>query len=43
METGQKLDGIGITIGSIIGYIAILIGIIMTFLILETIFSGEII
>jgi hypothetical protein len=43
METGQKLDGIGITIGSIIGYIAILTGIIMTILILETIFSGEII
>jgi hypothetical protein len=41
METGQKLDGIGLTIGSIIGYIAILAGIIMTILLLETILLAK--
>jgi len=38
METGQNLNGIGLTIGSILGYIAILAGIIMTILLLETVF-----
>jgi len=37
METGQKLNGIGLTIGSIIGYIAIFAGIIMTILLIQTI------
>jgi len=41
METGQKLDGIGLAIGSIIGYIAILAGIIMTILLLETILFAK--
>jgi hypothetical protein len=43
METGQKQNeiGIGITIGSILGYIAILAGIIMTILLLETIFMAK--
>jgi len=41
METGQNLDGIGLTIGSIIGYIAILAGIIMTILLLETIILAK--
>lgn len=41
METGQNLNGISITIGSIIGYCAILAGIIMTILLLETIVLGK--
>jgi len=41
METGQNINGIGITIGSILGYIAILTGIIITILLLETIFMGK--
>jgi hypothetical protein len=38
MESNQKLNGIGLTIGSIFGYIAILAGIIMTTLLLEAVF-----
>ena len=41
METGQNLNGIGLTIGSILGYIAILSGVIMTILLLETLFMGK--
>jgi hypothetical protein len=41
METGQNLKGIGITIGSILGYIAIFAGIILTILLLETIFMAK--
>jgi len=40
METIQKLNGIGLTLGSVLGYIAILAGIIMTYFLLETIFQG---
>jgi hypothetical protein len=43
METGQDLNGIGVTIGSILGYIAILAGIIMTILLLQTVLGVEII
>jgi len=38
MELVQKLNGIGLTLGSIFGYIAILAGIIMTILLLEAVF-----
>jgi len=41
METGQNLNGIGLTIGSILGYVAILAGIIMTILLLETVFLAK--
>jgi len=37
----EKLKSFGVIIGSILGYIAILAGIAMTILILQTIFSGE--
>ncbi len=37
----KKLRDIGIAISSIIGYISILAGVIMTILLLQTIFSGE--
>jgi hypothetical protein len=40
MESVQKLNGIGLTLGSILGYIAILSGIIMTVLLLEAVFIG---
>jgi hypothetical protein len=40
MESVQKLNGIGLTLGSILGYIAILAGIIMTILLLEAVFQG---
>ncbi|CAG0978658.1 MAG: hypothetical protein OIN86_04950 [Candidatus Methanoperedens sp.] len=43
METGQDLNGIGVTIGSILGYIAILAGIIMTILLLQTVLGIELI
>jgi hypothetical protein len=43
METGQDLNGIGVTIGSILGYIAILAGIIMTILLLQTVLGVDII
>jgi hypothetical protein len=39
----QDINGIGVTIGSILGYIAILAGIIMTILLLQTVLGGEII
>jgi hypothetical protein len=41
METGQNLNYIGTTIGSILGYIAIIAGIIMTILLLETVLMGK--
>jgi len=41
METGQNINGIGLTIGSILGYIAILVGIILTILLLETILMAK--
>jgi len=41
METGQNQNGIRIIIGSILGYITILAGIMMTFLILEAIFTAK--
>jgi hypothetical protein len=41
MESVQKLNGIGLKIGSILGYIAILAGIIMTIFILETVLLGK--
>ncbi|MDO9098785.1 MAG: hypothetical protein Q7U60_11785 [Candidatus Methanoperedens sp.] len=34
-----KLKGLGLTAGIILGYVAILAGIVMTILLLETIFS----
>lgn len=37
MESVQKLNRIGLTFGSIFGYIAILAGIIMTVLLLESV------
>jgi hypothetical protein len=37
MEIGQNINEIGLTIGSILGYIAIFAGIILTFLLLEAI------
>ncbi|MCZ7356889.1 MAG: hypothetical protein O8C66_14415 [Candidatus Methanoperedens sp.] len=41
MEINQeKLKSFGIIIGSVLGYIAILTGIIMTILLLRTIFFG---
>ncbi|VVB85577.1 Uncharacterised protein [uncultured archaeon] len=39
----EKLKSIGVGIGSILGYIIILAGIVMTILILLTIFPGEVI
>lgn len=41
METGKNSDGIGLTIGRILGYITIFIGLIMTFLLLEKIILGR--
>ncbi len=41
METKEKSDGIGLTIGSVLGYITILIGLAMTFLLLEIIIIGK--
>ncbi len=41
MEINQKLKETGLTVGIILGYITILTGIVMTILLLETIFSGE--
>ncbi len=41
MEINQKLKDMGLTVGIILGYITILIGIAMTVLLLEIIFSGE--
>lgn len=41
MEINQKLKDVGLTVGIILGYITILIGIVMTILLLEIIFSGE--
>jgi len=40
MELVQKLNGIGLSLGGILGYIAILAGIIMTILLLEAVFQG---
>jgi hypothetical protein len=40
MKLKMNFKSIGTTIGSIIGYIAIITGIVMTVLLLETIFSG---
>lgn len=40
MKLKVNFKNIGITIGSIIGYIAIIAGIVMTVLLLETIYSG---
>jgi hypothetical protein len=37
----KKLIDIGVATGSIIGYITILAGVIMTILLLQTIFTGE--
>ncbi|MCX9084548.1 MAG: hypothetical protein OIN87_07125 [Candidatus Methanoperedens sp.] len=41
METNQEMNRIGLTIGSILGYITILAGIIMTVFLLETVFLGK--
>ncbi|MCX9081450.1 MAG: hypothetical protein OIN83_04570 [Candidatus Methanoperedens sp.] len=41
MEIGQDINGIGLTIGSILGYIAIFTGIILTILLLETILFAK--
>jgi hypothetical protein len=40
MESVQKLNEIGLTLVNILGYIAILSGIIMTILLLEAVFLG---
>jgi hypothetical protein len=41
MESVQKLNEIGLTFGSILGYISILAGIIMTILLLESVLFGK--
>lgn len=41
MKNNNKLEKIGIAIGSIFGYIVILAGIILTILLLQTVFYGE--
>lgn len=38
METVEKINGIGLAIGTILGYLAIISGVIVTILILDTIF-----
>lgn len=43
MKLDKKIIDIGVAIGSIIGYIIILSGVIMTILLLQTIITGEII
>ena len=35
----EKLKGLGLTAGVVLGYIAILAGIVMTILLLQTVFS----
>jgi hypothetical protein len=39
MEINQQLKDTGLTVGIILGYITILVGIVMTILLLETILS----
>ncbi len=39
----SKLTDFGLLVGRILGYITIAVGIIMTFLLLRTIFSGEVV
>jgi len=41
MESVKKFNEIGITLVSILGYIAILAGIIMTIFLLETVLLGK--
>jgi len=41
MNLDKKIIDVGVAIGSIIGYIIILFGVIMTILLLGTIFTGE--
>jgi hypothetical protein len=41
MEINQQLKDMGLATGSILGYIIILTGIVMTILLLGTILSGE--
>lgn len=43
MNLEKKITDIGVAIGSLIGYATILAGVIMTILLLQTIFTGEII
>jgi hypothetical protein len=43
MNLDKKLIDFGVAIGSLLGYAAILAGVIMTILLLQTIFTGEII
>ena len=43
MNLDKKIIDIGVAIGSVIGYATILAGVIMTILLLQTIFTGEII
>ncbi|MGB8217077.1 MAG: hypothetical protein WCE94_07225 [Candidatus Methanoperedens sp.] len=41
MNIDKKIIDIGVAIGSFMGYAAILAGVIMTILLLQTIFTGE--
>jgi len=41
MESNQKLNGIGLTIGNIFGYVIILAGILMTIFLLDTVILGK--
>ena len=41
MNLDKKIIDIGVAIGSVIGYATILAGVIMTILLLQTIFTGE--
>jgi len=43
MNPDKNITNIGVTIGSLIGYATILAGVIMTILLLQTIFTGDII
>jgi hypothetical protein len=41
MNLDKKIIDVGVAIGSLMGYAIILAGIIMTILLLQTIFTGE--
>ena len=41
MNLEKKIIDVGVAIGSLIGYATILAGVIMTILLLQTIFTGE--
>ncbi len=41
MNLDKKIIDFGVTIGTLLGYATILAGVIMTILLLQTIFTGE--